>query len=99
MSELVFTDPQRELIEKPGSVLVEACPGAGKTQCIVERFVQRPGADARRGVALLSFTNAAINEARVRCAERSDLLAAPNFVGTIDSFINRYIVSPVYASK
>lgn len=97
MSTFSPTDAQRELIETPGSRFVEACPGAGKTQCIVERFVRRPGVIDRRGVALLSFTNAAIDEARKRCAEVPELLRAPNFVGTIDSFINRYLVGPTYA--
>lgn len=98
MSHFEPTAAQRELIETPGSRFVEACPGAGKTQCIVERFVRRPGVIDRRGVALLSFTNAAIDEARKRCADVPELLRAPNFVGTIDSFINRYMVGPMYAA-
>ncbi|MEV0006408.1 ATP-dependent helicase [Micromonospora sp. NPDC050980] len=96
MDEIDFSPAQRALIDKPGSVFVPACPGAGKTQSIVERFTQRPGVRVRQGVALLSFTNAAINEARQRCAQRPDLLAAPNYVGTIDGFINRFIVTPLY---
>jgi DNA helicase II / ATP-dependent DNA helicase PcrA len=94
-----FTAPQRTLIEAKTSTYVEACPGAGKTQAIVQRFIERPGADTRRGVALVSFTNAAVNEARSRCAGRPELLRAPNFVGTIDSFINRFIVAPVFTSR
>lgn len=93
-----FTDPQLALIREPGSRFVEACPGAGKTQSIVQRFVERPGVTDRRGVALLSFTNAAIDEARARCVDTPDLLAAPNYVGTIDGFINRYLVRPVFSS-
>ncbi|MFI7598281.1 UvrD-helicase domain-containing protein [Actinoplanes sp. NPDC049681] len=96
MDEINFSPAQRALIDKPGSVFVPACPGAGKTQSIVERFIQRPGVPARQGVALLSFTNAAINEARQRCDQRPDLLMSPNFVGTIDGFINRFIVTPLY---
>lgn len=96
MEQINFSSAQRALIEKPGSVFVPACPGAGKTQSIVERFIQRPGVPARQGVALLSFTNAAINEARQRCAQRPDLLTSPNYVGTIDGFINRFIVTPLY---
>lgn len=97
--EFDFTDSQRELIEKPGSVLVEACPGAGKTQCIVQRFIERPGLDSRRGVALLSFTNAAITAAEARCVHQPAFLRPPNYLGTIDRFINRYIVGPTYAAR
>lgn len=97
---LQFTEQQRSLIEAPGSVYVEACPGAGKTQAIVQRFVDRPSVmDSRRGLALLSFTNAAVDEARYRCASAPHLLQVPNFVGTIDAFINRFIVSPVYSTR
>jgi hypothetical protein len=96
VDEIDFSPAQRALIDKPGSVFVPACPGAGKTQSIVERFIQRPGVPVRQGVALLSFTNAAINEARQRCDQRPDLLMAPNYVGTIDGFINRFIVTPLY---
>jgi DNA helicase-2/ATP-dependent DNA helicase PcrA len=95
-----FTKQQRSLIETTSSVYVEACPGAGKTQAIVQRFVDRPSlTDPRRGIALLSFTNAAVDEARSRCASAPHLLQVPNFVGTIDTFINRFIVSPVYSMR
>ncbi|MFF5230318.1 UvrD-helicase domain-containing protein [Dactylosporangium sp. NPDC000521] len=97
--EITFSAAQRALIDIPGGVFVQACPGAGKTQSIVERFIQRPGIGPRHGVALLSFTNAAINEARLRCAGRPELLRAPNFIGTIDSFINRYVVTPLHRAK
>lgn len=97
-SGLVFSPAQLALIGNPGSQVVRACPGAGKTQSIVERFIRRPGLDGdRSGVALLSFTNAAIDAAQERCRDHPELLKAPNFVGTIDSFINRYIVGPIHA--
>ncbi len=96
MSVLAFTAAQQALISAPGSIFVDACPGAGKTQSIVQRFLERPNVVNRRGVALLSFTNAAVNEVKARCANQPHLLQVPNFVGTIDSFINRYIVGPLY---
>lgn len=95
-----FTEEQQALINAPDSVYVEACPGAGKTQSIVQRFVSRPAlSDPRRGVALLSFTNAAVDEARSRCSSTPHLTEVPNFVGTIDGFINRFIVGPVYNAR
>lgn len=94
-----FTEPQRSLIGTRHSTYVEACPGAGKTQVIVQRFIDRPAqASSRRGVALISFTNAAVDEARSRCASDPGLLQVPNFVGTIDAFINRFIVGPVFSA-
>jgi DNA helicase II / ATP-dependent DNA helicase PcrA len=95
----VFTNEQRALIEATASTYVEACPGAGKTKAIIERFTRRADTDSRRGVALISFTNAVVDEARARCAGRIDLVRSPNFVGTIDSFINHFIVGPILTSQ
>jgi hypothetical protein len=71
---------------------VEAGPGTGKTRTIVTRFRQQVSTDY--GVALLSFTNAAVNVARTRCLDAPHLLESPNFVGTFDSFFHRYVVTP-----
>lgn len=90
------TDAQRELIESRGSLFVEACPGSGKTKAIVARYERLVSARLRRGVALVSFTNAAVDEVTARCSDPR-LLAAPNFVGTFDSFINRFITGPYVA--
>lgn len=90
------TDAQRELIEADGSRFVEACPGSGKTKAIVARYERLARSRARRGVALLSFTNAAVDEVVTRCAEQS-MLEPPNFIGTFDSFINRFITGPFVA--
>ncbi|AGG66647.1 UvrD-helicase domain-containing protein [Corynebacterium callunae] len=97
---LEFTSAQRSLIESESGGFFEACPGAGKTQTIVERFARRGDSeDSRRGTALVTFTNAAAEEAQRRCAHKPELLQAPNFVGTIDSFINRFFAAPFYKGK
>ncbi|MGH3086459.1 MAG: UvrD-helicase domain-containing protein, partial [Rubrobacteraceae bacterium] len=45
-------------------------------------------------MALLSFTNAAVDVARERSKSSPHLLRTPNFVGTFDAFFNRYVVTP-----
>ncbi|MDK8652958.1 UvrD-helicase domain-containing protein [Corynebacterium accolens] len=90
---LEFTSSQKSLIESESGGFFEACPGAGKTQTIVERFARRADSeDSRCGTALVTFTNAAAEEVQRRCAHKPKLLQAPNFVGTIDSFINRFLL-------
>lgn len=78
-------------------LLVEACPGAGKTRAIVARFKQRAESSVK-GLALLSFTNAAIDEASRRCSGEPSIVRSPQFVGTFDAFIHRYIVTPCFAA-
>jgi DNA helicase-2/ATP-dependent DNA helicase PcrA len=83
---------QQRVLE-PSVRLVEACPGAGKTRAIVARY--RGQCDAGgAGVALLSFTNAAVDQAHQRASNDPSLLSTPNFLGTFDSFLHRFIVTP-----
>lgn len=96
---MALTEPQVELVNLPGTRFVEACPGAGKTMCIAARFERLCEAETRKGIALLSFTNAAVDELGGRAAKRAGLLDAPNYVGTFDSFINRFIVGPLVATR
>jgi ATP-dependent DNA helicase UvrD/PcrA len=72
--------------------LIEAGPGAGKTKTVVARFRNR--AAMGHGVALLSFTNAAVNVAKRRCQDDPSLTEPPNFIGTFDQFFHRYVVTP-----
>ncbi|MBW2647009.1 MAG: ATP-dependent helicase [Deltaproteobacteria bacterium] len=78
--------------------LLRASPGSGKTWTSCRRFIWR-GANWDHqvgGLALLSFTNAAIrefHEATIRVGRR-DLLSDPNYVGTFDSFVERFIITP-----
>jgi superfamily I DNA/RNA helicase len=90
--------PEQEAILTPGDIVVSACPGAGKTRSIVTRFLERPDG-SNKGYALLSFTNRAVFEAKDRCARQPNSLAAPNFVGTFDGFINRFIVTPWFVRE
>ncbi|MEV5411048.1 UvrD-helicase domain-containing protein [Thermopolyspora sp. NPDC052614] len=87
MTRVELTDPQNLLVNANGSVFVEACPGAGKTKALVARFVRRIGEETRKGIALISFANAAIDEVTSRCSDRPESLNAPHFVGTFDAFI------------
>lgn len=99
MTEQVFkpTPQQKAVIEHDRSAFVTACPGAGKTRVMVERarhlsMTNKSG----RGVAFLSFTKAAVAELEGRL-RRDGLLSSPpfpNFIGTFDSFIWLFLISP-----
>lgn len=91
------TDQQTAIIEHEGSAFVSACPGAGKTRCIVERarkVLANPR--SRQSLAFLSFTNAAISELQDRLTNERLLPNPPfpHFVGTFDSFIWHFLVEP-----
>lgn len=63
---------------------------------MVTRFVKRTAEEPRKGIGLISFTNAAVDEVRRRCGGDTEALKAPNFVGTFDSFLHRFIVTPLF---
>ena len=84
---------------RTATLFAEACPGGGKTRAIVARFLRRTAEEPRKGIALLSFTTAAVDEVKARCGDRSDALVVPHFVGTFDAFINRFITRPLYVQQ
>jgi DNA helicase-2/ATP-dependent DNA helicase PcrA len=91
------TAEQKRVIYHGGSAFVSACPGAGKTRVLVERArVLLNNATAGKGIAFLSFTTAAVSELEQRL-RREGLLPTPvfpHFIGTFDSFIWQFLVSP-----
>ncbi|WP_405861077.1 ATP-dependent helicase [Streptomyces sp. NBC_01515] len=94
-----MTEDQQALVDAEESLFAAACPGAGKTRAMVARFLKRTAEENRQGVALISFTNAAVDEVRRRCGDQVDALKAPNFVGTFDTFIHRFIVTPLFVRE
>jgi hypothetical protein len=93
------TDEQRDAIfAEDTEFLLRASPGSGKTWTSCRRFIWR-GANWEHkagGLGLLSFTNTAIREffeETIRVG-RCDLLSDPNYVGTFDAFVERFIISP-----
>jgi len=88
---------QQAVVDHLGEGYVQACPGAGKTLTLVRRLERLSSASApRKGVAVLSFTNTAVDEFRERCHRHGilDRLGFPNFIGTFDGFLNHFLVLP-----
>ena len=91
------TNEQDAIIRHDGHAFVRACPGAGKTRTMVER-ARRLLTDAtdRRGVAFLSFTNAAVEELEARLRSFGILPSPlfPSFLGTFDRFLWQFFIAP-----
>ena len=93
------TDQQSEAIfAEELEFLLRAAPGSGKTWTSCRRYIWRAAnwPHPVGGLALLSFTNAAIREFKTATINigRRELLSDPNYVGTFDSFVERYILAP-----
>lgn len=98
-----FPDDAKAVISCWESTDVSACPGSGKTTVLLAKLkilADRMPLDNGEGVCVLSHTNVAVNEIKTRLSSCADkLLNYPNFVGTIQSFIDLYIVKPYLKRK
>lgn len=95
-----LSDKQREIVfDKSGKFIVRACPGSGKTYCVSARFARLilDWEKKYEGIAVLSFTNVAwqeIEKTFSKVFQPVGKILFPHFIGTIDSFINKYIFLP-----
>lgn len=82
-----------------GKVVLNACPGSGKTTSIAYKLQELTKETTKTnkfsGVACLSFTNIAKDEINEKYRSFSGInIKYPHLVSTIDSFINQYILLP-----
>lgn len=81
---------------------LQAVPGAGKTTALLAKLVilerKLPFADGS-GVLVLSHTNAAVNEIKEKIQKYCPkLFAYPNFIGTVQSFVDTFLAIPCYVT-
>ena len=93
------TDQQRKAIfDEELEYLLRAAPGSGKTWTACRRFIWRAANWPYEvgGIALLSFTNVAIREFHEAASKfgQARLLQDPNYLGTFDAFVERFILGP-----
>jgi len=96
-----LTEKQKDITCQDGIFVVKACAGSGKTFAVAARFANlyKSWKYANRGIAVLSFTNIAWKEidkflfTEFRIEEKASNIY-PHFLGSIDSFINRYLFLP-----
>ena len=91
------TEEQKKVIDSIGGVSISAAPGSGKTWTAARLFVNRVRgvSHKRRGVALLSYTNVAVNEFKkqIQQLDSSIDVDSVHYIGTIDSFFERFVLS------
>lgn len=95
-----FTDPnQTDFLAKVTPCDVQAAPGNGKTTLLAAKLalLSRNWTNRRRGVCVISHTNAARTEVEdlvARHPTAARLMAYPHFTGTVTAFINQYLALP-----
>lgn len=96
------TIERQEYLSARGCTILLACPGSGKTTCIVYKLKSitkecEKNHSKGAGVLCLSFTNQACDEIFQRyCEFHGECIKYPHEVCTIDSFVTRYILMPFW---
>ncbi|MGO9692126.1 MAG: UvrD-helicase domain-containing protein [Syntrophobacteraceae bacterium] len=99
MFDTLSETQRRVVFEKEGKFVVRACPGSGKTYSVAARLADRmcKWPLNHQGIAAISFTNAAWQEIERQVTTHFNIakpIPYPHFLGTIDSFVNRFIFLP-----
>lgn len=98
-----FKDERRMFIKCIGSRDVNACAGSGKTTALIaklmvlDRFFMP--LTQNKGVCVLTHTNVAIDEIKEKLGANSRLLNYPNFFGTIQAFVDKFLAVPMYVKS
>lgn len=99
-----FSDPNNERVSfikcLDKNLHVQACPGSGKTTALLAKLhllSEKMPFENNRGICVLTHTNVAIGIIKEKLGDKANrLLSYPNFFGTIQSFVDKYLAIPFY---
>jgi hypothetical protein len=89
-----------EFIKNLETIDLHAVPGSGKTTALMAKLLilerKLPFEDGS-GILVISHTNTAVDEIKNKIEDYCPkLFSYPNFVGTIQSFVNKFLARPYY---
>ena len=98
-----FDDERKSFIRNLSTIDLQAVPGSGKTTALLAKLLiierKLPFSDGA-GVLVISHTNAAVDEIKEKIQKHCPkLFSYPNFIGTIQSFVDEFLAIPFYISK
>lgn len=97
---ITLSDEQNVYVQTSGKVILNACPGSGKTTTVAHKIYSliqnwENSYSINAGIVCLSFTNVAKNEIAEKFREINGFsLPYPHLISTIDSFVNTFITLP-----
>lgn len=95
-----FDDERKAFIRNLNTIDLQAVPGSGKTTALLAKLLilerKLPFANGS-GILVLSHTNTAIDEIKEKIQKHCpQLFSYPNFIGTIQSFVDTFLAVPIY---
>lgn len=99
-----FDNEKKQIIKSFESCQIEASPGSGKTTTLVAKLIILAEKLKRKkyskGICILTHTNVGIDVIKEKLGSKGDILFKyPNFVGTLQSFIDTYLAIPYFKMK
>lgn len=96
----IFDGERKRFIKNLNTIDLQAVPGSGKTTALLAKLVileRKLPFDDGSGILVLSHTNAAIDEIKEKIFKYCPkLFSYPNFIGTIQSFVDEFLAIPYY---
>jgi len=93
-----FDDERIDFIKNLDTIDLQAVPGSGKTTALLAKLLileRTLPFDDGSGILVISHTNAAVDEIKNEIAKFCPkLFSYPNFVGTIQSFVDEFLAIP-----
>lgn len=99
--KIKFESDSRKIIKYMYPCFIQACPGSGKTTSLIAKLaILADKLDVNQNICVLSHTNVAKDEIINRLGNKAEkLLKYPNFIGTIQSFVDTYLATPAMIKK
>jgi superfamily I DNA/RNA helicase len=98
-----FDSERIEFIKNLETCDLLAVPGSGKTTALIAKLyclAQNMPFEDGSGILVLAHTNHAVNEIENKLKKHCpQLFEYPNFVGTVQSFVNKFLAIPLYTQK
>ena len=95
-----FDEERRSFITDFETFDLQAVPGSGKTTALLAKLISLENFlpfENGSGILVLSHTNAAVDEIKNKIGQHCPkLFSYPNFVGTIQSFVDTFLAIPYY---
>lgn len=93
-----FDDERRDFIKNLDTIDLEAVPGSGKTTALLAKLLileRKMPFENGAGILVLSHTNTAVDEIKDKLEKIAPkLFKFPNFIGTIQSFVDTFLTKP-----
>lgn len=98
-----FNHERKTFIQNFSTADLQAVPGSGKTTALLAKLLileRKLPFNNGSGILVLSHTNAAIDEIKDKIQKYCPkLFSYPNFIGTIQSFVDEFLAIPFYTQK